>query len=177
MQLKTDKKRVEILLDDRDLNEILSGRSVMLPELGINDQRPLIVSRWLNPELKVVNRTNDLKAIEILTGQNPLDVAKGKAFSTVAPLNAPKPVEVNSRPFALEDKDDAITKPGQATPFSDAREKIGPKIPRSGPSQFGRNFNVERRRKDEDIPGGSKEDRQDTNYPSSGVAGEDNKGG
>jgi hypothetical protein len=179
MQLKTDKKRVEVLLDDRDLNEILSGRSVMIPELGANDQRPLVVSRWLNPELKVINRANDLKALEILTGKNPVEMARGTsgAFSNTAPLNAPKPVEINSRPFALEDKEDGTKKLGQTIPFSETRKETSARFPRSGPSQFGRNFNVERRRKDESIPGGSEEDRQETNYPSSGVAGEDNKGG
>jgi hypothetical protein len=177
MQLKTDKKRVEVLLDDRDLNEILSGRSVMIPELGANDQRPLVVSRWLNPELKIINRANDLKALEILTGKNPVDMAKGNAFSTVSPLNAPKPVEINSRPFALEDKEDGTSKLGQTVPFSEARKETSARFPRSGPSQFGRNFNVKGGREDKGIPGGSKENRQEADNSSPGLAGEDNERG
>jgi hypothetical protein len=173
MQMKADKKRVDILLDDRDLNEILSGRSVLIPEISVNDPRPIVVSRWLNPELKVLNRSNDMRAIEILTGVNPLDAVKNKGVNV--PVNAPKPVEINSRPFALEDKDDGTSKLGQTIPFSEARKETSPRFPRSGPSQFGRNFNVKGGREDKGVPGGSKENRQGTDDTEEGMAREDNK--
>jgi hypothetical protein len=115
MKLNSGKKQVEVLLDDHDLNELLNNRQVRLMEIGVNDSRPMVISRWVNPELKVLNRNQDLRAIEMLTGQNPMEALRENRVK-----EPPKPM---MEPFSIERKENALKKSNETIPFSDSREK------------------------------------------------------
>lgn len=173
MKLSSDSKFVEILLDDKDMHDLLNGQTIGMGEIGVNDQRPITIKRHVAPIVKMSsNRERDQKGMAILTGETPF--AKLKREHPEKPV--PKLEMPEAKPFGIRRADDAIENQGQIEAKPESREKARPFVPREKPSRFRLQDDVQGGHEEQDIPDGSQTHRQETNNPQGRVVEENQEG-
>jgi hypothetical protein len=91
MRINVSKMRVEIILDDLDLHILTSGKDVVMPELGTNDSRSLVIRRAQTLAVKLSSaKKREMQAVELLTGEKILpkeEKIAGFSAPTVAPFS------------------------------------------------------------------------------------------
>lgn len=119
MKLKLSKLRVEIEIDDLDMNNLMNGQEVVMQELGANDHRSLSIRRWKNPLLRMsADKKREIAALELLTGEQIMPrEEQAPSFNTP---------EV--KPFTVRGEADATEEFGQAGPKQETREAFGNKV-------------------------------------------------